>query len=333
MIEKKRLGKTDLICSTLGFGTWGIAGTNNVSGVPIGWQPLSQQQIGRTVSAAIDNGINFFDSSDFYGNGKAEEMLGTLLPPNDTNIVIATKVGIIPHLINNGQSLARNFSPDHIESSINNSLKRLRRECVDLYQLHGPNLEKLDEATWEALSRLKEKGKIRYVGVSVKSSRSDSADIHALIENDLVSSIQVRYNLLHTRHSSHLDNIDTKGCAILARSVYEHGFLTGKYSSSYQFPPLDHRSRKFTTDLADQIESFFGLVKEYFPECSDDRYILPLRYALSGPNVSIAIIGVTSEQQIQQNILAAEMPPLPVAIREAIRKIASETFIGLDGTQ
>lgn len=324
-MKRTRLGKSDLVCSVLGLGTWGLGGVNTVSGKAAGWRGVDKTQARNTIAAALDAGINFFDSSDFYGLGAAEELLGETLPASNPDLVVATKVGLIPSLKPGTTKLDRDFSAGHIESALHASLARLRRDHVDLYQLHGPNLKTLPDETWGALERLKAAGKIRHVGVSLKSSGFDHADFDLLVHHPLVTFVQTRYNLMNIQQANFIDGARTEGLAVLARSIFEHGFLTGRYSSSTEFPADDHRSTKLSADLLTKVDAFFRQVRAAFGE--DTRpFEIPLRHTLSSPNVALGIIGATSAEQIKENVEAAAKPPLTEAERGRLSSIAEAVF-------
>lgn len=296
-----------------------------MSGTAAGWRNIAKTQARNTISAAIDAGINFFDSSDFYGLGTAEELLGDTIPKSNTQVLIATKVGIIPSLVPGTTKLDRNFSSGYIESALDASLARLRREHIDLYQLHGPALKALPDETWSTLERLKATGKIRYIGVSLKSSGFDSADFNLLNHNPLVSSIQTRYNLIHIQQANFIDSVRADNLAILARSIFQHGFLTGKYSSLSEFSRDDHRSAKFSEDLMIKVDYFFRQARSIIGE--DIRpFEIPLRYTLSSPNITLGIIGATSAEQIRENIEVSRKPLLTEEQRQRIGLIAETIF-------
>jgi aryl-alcohol dehydrogenase-like predicted oxidoreductase len=319
------LGRTGLACSILGLGTWGLGGRNNVSGTPVGWKSIPSTQARDTISAAIDEGINFFDCSDFYGLGVAEELLGNTIPKSNTQVVIATKVGIIPSLIPGTTKLDRNFSGRYIESALNASLTRLKRDHIDLYQLHGPSLKTLTDETWSTLERLRTMGKVRYIGVSLKSSGSNSADFNVLMNNPLVSTIQIRYNLMHIEEADFVDKAQVGDLAILARSIFHHGFLTGKYSPLSEFSTDDYRSTKFSAGLMTKVQSFFQQVGSSLGE-GIDRYEIPLRYAVSSPHIALAIVGATSAEQVRENIRVSEKPVWTREERQEIGLIARRNF-------
>jgi aryl-alcohol dehydrogenase-like predicted oxidoreductase len=321
------LGNTTLKCSMLGLGTWGIGGANDISGVPIGWKPISNEQAKSTILAAIDAGITFIDSSDFYGRGKAEEIIGDAIPRTTEQVVIATKVGLLPEFEPGTTHLKRDFSSCHLETSLNASLRRLKRDTIDLYQLHGPTRETVRDETWESLERFKAAGKIRYIGVSMKSTHFSKFDFDSFVKNPLISTIQVKYNLLHVEQVDIIDNSEMGNCAILARSPFGHGFLTGKYSRPEQFSVDDHRRRKFDPRLASQVSEYFREVTSILPEQDDSCSDLSLRYVVGSPKISMTIVGATSVQQIKQNVRALQKGPVNERERAIMTNVAKRIFL------
>ncbi|MGI0015156.1 MAG: aldo/keto reductase, partial [Nitrososphaera sp.] len=257
--------------------------------------------------------------------GKAEELLGHMLPKSDSGIVIATKVGLLPSLVPGTSRLARDFSTSHIRASLEASLSRLRRECIDLYQLHNPDVETLrSDETWTTVEKLKEAGKIKYFGVSLSTSRFEPACFGDLIKNPLVSSIQIQYSLMHIDLATSIDNWETDDCGIIARSPFEHGFLTGKYGASEQFPADDHRSRKFDIDTTKRVQEFLHHISAMFPDRSSAE--VALLYVVSSPKITLTLFGATSAHQVRQNSKLLEKPNFTEEERMAIRQVAEKCF-------
>jgi aryl-alcohol dehydrogenase-like predicted oxidoreductase len=217
---------TDLTCSAIGLGTWGLGGPNDIGDISLGWPLIEERVSQRVIDTAIELGVNFFDCSDFYGLGRAEALLGDALGRLRKNIVVATKVGLLPRLRPGTTDLDRSFSAAHIQRSAEASLRRLRRDTIDLYQLHGPGAEVLDQdETWRALDRLKSSGAIRYVGVSLGSSESRMTALDRWLNVPSLSVVQVEYSLADPLRARELDSVDTRGKTIIARSVFAHGLL------------------------------------------------------------------------------------------------------------
>jgi aryl-alcohol dehydrogenase-like predicted oxidoreductase len=324
-MRKARLGKTDLNCSILGLGTWGLGGVYNIRGVPVGWKSIPRSQAENTIRAALDAGINFIDTSDFYGEGQAEELIGQTVPKS-TEVVIATKGGLLPDFDLGTDNVKRDFGPKHIEQALHGSLRRLKRQTVDLYQLHGPASMSVPDETWETLERLRMSGKLRYIGVSIKSRQLADVNLDSFLHNPLVSTIQIKYNLQEATRGFALDKTDIKNCALLARSPLGHGFLTGKYASPEQFSKDDHRRRKVPAQFLEQLGLFFRDVNAVF-QCPFDSYAeLALRFVVSSPVISLTIVGATASEQIADCVRIVERGQLSNNQREVIYDITRKHF-------
>src|SRR5438132_5914395 len=159
------LGKTGIRVSAIGFGGWAIGGATEASGAPLGWGRTSDDESLAAIRRARDLGVTFFDTSDSYGFGRSESLLGIVLSRHRAEVVIATKVGVVRTA---GGELKKDFSRQHIFHAVDGSLKRLRTDYIDLYQVHNPTLEDLRrEEIQEAMEMLQDAGKIRSWGVSV----------------------------------------------------------------------------------------------------------------------------------------------------------------------
>ena len=161
----RTLGRTGLRVSEVGFGAWAIGGPSKLGDVEIGWGGVDDAASLRAIEAAFDAGVTFFDTSDAYGAGRSEVLIGKALRAKRDQVVIATKVG---NRTSADGKWVKDFSKQWILEGIEASLKRLGMEYVDLYQLHSPtDTADYREEAFEALEALKVKGKIRYYGVSV----------------------------------------------------------------------------------------------------------------------------------------------------------------------
>lgn len=301
-MERRRLRGTDIMCSKLGLGTWGLGGQYDVDGLPFGWRDVSDLDAMSTIHAALDVGINLFDSSDFYGLGRAEERLGRALQGRHADVVVATKAGIVPRLHPGTSTLEHDFTSTYIRQSVEASLRRLARETIDLLQLHGPGHDELErEELWDALDKLKQSGKVRYIGVSLKSSHTEGTPLLKWLDSALVSAIQMEYSVLHPSSARSLDNLSPR-LPIIARSILAHGMLVRGEDQSREFGSNDHRARKWSDAFAARVQGFRRAVG------NQGRSILELllHFALSSPSVSCALVGATSPEQIRQCAAAAE---------------------------
>src|SRR5258706_15157339 len=161
-MQYRELGKTGIRVSAVGFGGWAIGGPSEASGTPLGWGRTTDEESLAAIRRARDLGVTFFDTSDSYGFGRSESLLGIVLSRKRPDVVIATKVGVVRGA---GGELKKDFSGQHIFAAVDGSLKRLRSDYIDLYQVHNPTLDELRrEEIQDAMERLLDAGKIRFWG-------------------------------------------------------------------------------------------------------------------------------------------------------------------------
>ena len=175
------LGKTGLRVSAIGLGTMVHAGH---------FGPMQDSESLSSIEAALDLGVNFIDTSDAYGAGYSETLLGKALKGRRDKVILATKGGNVMVGPNRGK---RNFDPDYISGVMDESLQRLQTDYIDLYQLHNPTVDVIEKgAVWEVLERAKQAGKIRHYGVSINTMEEGIA----AVKDGRAETIQVEYNLL-----------------------------------------------------------------------------------------------------------------------------------------
>lgn len=262
------------------------------------------------VHQAVDAGVNLFDTSESYGWGRSEELLGKALEKHP-DCLLATKVSRIR------ETGIKDFSASRIMAQVEGSLRRLRRDCIDIYQLHSPNLEELKGFDWpEAMSRLQQQGKIRFVGVSI----NDAASGQWLIQQGLVQVLQVPYNMLEPGIGNAIFPLAQQhGIAIMVRTPMAQGILTGKFHPGEAVPP-DHRAHLAGNKMIDYIarsEDFRVLATSLDLPMGK----MALRYAISHPSVSTTIPGARTVEQLKQNIQASNGIGLPADVLAAIAAI------------
>src|ERR1044071_4141517 len=180
-MKYRTLGKTGLEFSAVGLGTMVHAGHLG---------PMKDSESLGAIDAALELGVNFIDTSDAYGAGYSETLLGKALKGRRDRVILATKGGNVMVGPNRGK---RVFEPDYIARVMDESLGRLQTDYIDLYQLHNPTVEVIERgAVWEVLERAKQAGKIRHYGVSINSMEEGSATV----KDGRAETIQVEYNLL-----------------------------------------------------------------------------------------------------------------------------------------
>ena len=306
----RRLGKTDLQVSELGFGAWAIGGDKHGHS----YGPTDQGESLRAVRRAFELGCTFFDTADIYGHGLSEKLLHQALGSHRQSCVIATKAG---NDFYNGP-FRKNFDPDYIRFALEKSLQRLQTDYIDLYQLHNPPLMMLERGEhYEILDALKAEGKIRYYGVSVH----DAYEGMMAIDTGKPDVIQVVYNLIRQdAREELLPFAAERDVGVIAREPLASGMLTGKYGSDTTFAKGDVRAEWPPEYLAFQAQ----LVDKLRFLSSDGQRTLAqaaLRFVLDEPAVSVAIPGAKTVAHVEENLAASALDALSTTERAAVQDI------------
>jgi aryl-alcohol dehydrogenase-like predicted oxidoreductase len=296
-MQYRKFGITDLVVSEVGFGAWAIGGAAKVGDTPIGWGDADDTISKKAVYAALDAGITFFDTADFYGLGHSEQLLGEALK-NNREVVIATKVG---HR-NIDEKIVLDYSKEYIVQACEESLKRLKAEAIDYYQLHSARIEHLQNGDCiEAMELLKGQGKIRYWGLSLNTFHPQ-AEADFLIENKAGDGFQLVFNLINQRALATIEKAAANGYGIIARMPLQFGLLTGKFSAQTYFAKDDHRSFRLTPEIIQQATE---LLKEKVAPVGIKEGLhltqLALSYILSFSQISTIIPGIRTEEQVAKN--------------------------------
>ncbi|MBM3269369.1 MAG: aldo/keto reductase [Candidatus Sericytochromatia bacterium] len=293
------LGRTGLQVSEIGFGAWAIGG--NAHGNSYG--PTDDAESRRALARALDLGCSFVDTADVYGWGHSESLVGEVVGSRD-DVVVCTKVGGDFQTVPGRVTL--NFAPTYIRSACEQSLRRLRREALDVYLLHNPPPQVVgDPRLYETLEALRDEGKIRSFGVS----------IHAVQEGlDAISAgraqvLQVALNLLHREAAAGLlPAARTAGVGIVAREPLANGFLAGRFDGSFRWEHGDIRHTwpaAFVQHRADRVRALRHMERA-------DRTLAQaaILYPLALEGVSTVIPGAKTVGQVEENFGAAAAPPL-----------------------
>ena len=306
----RRLGRTDIQVSEVGFGAWAIGG--NKHGHSYG--PTDNAESLRAIVRALDMGCTFFDTADIYGHGLSEKLLGQALQNRRSECVIATKVG---NDFYHGP-VRKNFDPDYIRSALDQSLTRLRTDYIDVYQLHNPPLMMLQRGEhYAVLDELKQAGKIRYYGVSVHDAYEGTMAIHT----GKPDVIQVVYNILRPDAREELFSLaQEEEIGLIIREPLASGMLTGKYAADTTFPEGDIRATWPQEYLLMQVQV---AEKLRFLVAEGERTLAQaaLRFILDEPAVSVVIPGIKTTAQAEENLASSDLPPLSEADRHAISAV------------
>ena len=296
-MQYRKFGNTNLQVSEVGFGAWAIGGSAVVGNTPIGWGKADDKISKQAITTAIEAGINFFDTADFYGLGHSEILLGEALKRN-RNIIIATKVG--HRNINNAITL--DYSKKYILEACDASLKRLQRETIDYYQLHSARLTHLQNGECiEAMQILKQQGKIRYWGLSLNTFYPE-VEADFLMQNNFADGFQLVFNIINQRAYNLINKAGQKSYGIIARMPLQFGLLTGKFSSTTSFNADDHRSFRLTPEVLKQTLSLLeNKVWTMAKEENLNETQLALSFILSNEYVSTIIPGIRTPEHVEKN--------------------------------
>lgn len=295
-MQYRKFGNTDLLVSEIGFGAWAIGGAAMIGATAIGWGDADDKTSVEAIHAALDVGINFFDTADIYGLGHSEELLGKTIA-GDKNIIIATKSGNVSR----HEQFGFDYSKKHILNACELSLKRLKRETIDYYQLHTARVQHLQEGECiEAMQKLQQEGKVRYWGLSLNTF-DPMPEAEFLMKKGWGNGFQLVLNLLNQKALSLLGPSAKNGYGIIARMPLQFGLLTGKFDSEANFSGTDHRKNRLTKEIIDvcavALQPVWALCKKY--NCSKAQ--LALSYVLSYNEVSVVIPGIRTKQHVSEN--------------------------------
>ena len=312
-MQYRELGKTGIRVSAIGFGGWAIGGSAEASGAPLGWGRTSDDESLAAVRRARELGVTLYDTADSYGFGRSESLLGIVLSRYRQEVVIATKVGVVR---TSSGDLKKDFSRQHIFHAVDGSLKRLRTDYIDLYQVHNPTMEELKrEEIQDAMERLQDAGKIRFWGVSV-STPEEGVEV---IQRGWAHALQVLYNILNQAPAQVLLPLaKEKGYGVLARVPLASGLLTGKFRIDSLFASDDIRQNFLTPrrlheaiQRVDEVKSIIGGATRNLAEGA-------LRFVLADEAVSSTIPGARNPRQVEMNVAALEST-LPRDIIDKLR--------------
>lgn len=290
-MERVRYGKTDLDVSVIVLGTWVTGGW--------AWGGADEEEAASAILRALDLGINFIDTAPVYGFGKSEEIVGKALKQygRDRDVVIATKCGLE---WDDRQNIRRNASPERIFHEVDQSLRRLGVERIDLYQIHWPDSTVLVEKSMEAMLKLQEKGKIRYLGLSNFSREQ----VEQCLTVGPVQSLQPPFNLFEREAEKELLPFCVEqGIATLTYGGLCRGLLTGKFSGDESFPRGDLRrgDPKYKPDRFKQYVKAVDDLKRLASKYDRSPAQFALRWALQQPGVTTVIAGARTAPQAEDN--------------------------------
>ncbi|HWZ27797.1 MAG TPA: aldo/keto reductase [Gemmatimonadales bacterium] len=318
-MNRRILGRTGLAVSEIGFGGWAIGG----NGFGNSYGPTDDAESRRAVRRAYDLGCTFFDTADVYGHGHSEEVLGEALADVRSKVVLATKVGgnfynrdvhsLLRDRIAEKTGMAfdqipadaplpvthdSTFTADYIRFALEQSLRRLKTDYVDLLQLHNPALPLIASMdTYGVLEDLKKEGKIRAYGVSIHPAEEGLAAIEATMPD----TIQVVYNIARREpEDGLLAAARAANVGIIAREPLANGFLAGAYGADATWEAGDIRARMPRPYVA-KMTTLGARVRDLAAQARLTPAQLALRFVLDNPDVGVVIVGMKTAQQVDDN--------------------------------
>jgi aryl-alcohol dehydrogenase-like predicted oxidoreductase len=298
-MKYRRLGKSGLEVSVIGVGTYQFGGE---------WgKDFTPREVESILKAAADWGINFIDTAECYGEHLAEQLIGDHIRHDRSNWIVATKFG---HRFHSFQHRSRLWRPEDVRRQIDESLRALHTDYIDILQYHSPtNEEVMSPGLKELLELEVQAGKVRHLGISLSRSLCSSSDTFQVRKAPElnVESMQILYNRLERSAETEILPLCRQlDLGVVVRVPLASGLLSGKYDGRSHFPENDVRSRRDRSELETMLQEVERIRQEEVPEGAF-LSTWALAWCLKHPAVSCVIPGCKSVQQIVQNARAAEL--------------------------
>lgn len=293
-MKYQRFGKTELKVSEIGFGAWAIGGS--------GWgNPCDDEESMNALKCAWENGVNLFDTCDSYGNGHSEEIIGKFLKGKRQEAVVVTKGGTnfrIPER-------SKNFTRKYLQMCLDESLRRLDMDYVDVYLLHVPDAEWQDRAeVLETMQELKKSGKTRFCGLAMWGA-ADTLHAFAKDTEGVIEVLECPFNVLNKSNRKVVKIAEERDIPVLTSQPLASGILTGKYSVETTFDKQDNRAGFWTKERLLSIQADMKIVSSCIKPPIQNMAQLALAFNLSYPGISCVIPGAKNAAQVLKNVSAA----------------------------
>ncbi len=290
-MKYRQLGTTGITVSEIGMGCGGV-----------GEGRLTEEIVEPALNYAFENGVTFFDTAEGYGCGESERVLGRLFSGRRQEVVLASKFGGVQEA---DGTWHKDFSPDRLVSALEASLRRLKTDCIDVYQLHTPKENDLFRPELaEKLDRAVEAGKIRCYGLS----NDDGAQACRFLDGTRGRTIQLTFNLFsqRDRRSFVMGEVPRRGDGLVCKVPLSGGLLTGKFSPDYP-PPGDERRERWGEESFGERLALVEKVRPILEKPGRTMAQGALAWLLSHESVSTVIPGVSSVEKVADNVGAAGM--------------------------
>lgn len=315
-MKYRLLGRSGVEVSEIGVGAWSM-------GSDWGDQPVDQSIA--AIHKALDCGANFIDTAAGYGEGRSEQVIAKALKQrNSEEVFVATKI----HPVMPGEwppspycMIEERYPEAYLEKSLEERLRNLKVEAIDLLQLHTWTRAWNENPTaLEWLQKKKKEGKVRLVGVS--TPEHDQNSVIDLMKFGLVDTVQVIYNLFEQEPAAELLPVaEETGTGVIVRVVLDEGSLAGRFTQDRVFAPGDFRNQYFA---GDRLQRTLARVKSIEKLLEGTEYSVrecAIRFALDHPAVSTVVTGVRSATQAEQNMATSDLAPLPLELVAKLRRL------------
>lgn len=316
-MKTRQLGNSRITIGEVGLGCWQFGGD---------FGPMETDTALAVLKTAVEKGITFFDTADVYGAGRSEELIGRFLKETGAAVTVATKFGRGPDVFPD------NYTKAALRKAVQNSLKRLGVDAIDLLQLHCIPFNVLKKGeVFQWLGEIRKEGLIKYFGASVESVE----EALFCLEQEGLRSLQVIFNIYRQKMITELfPKAQDKGVGIIVRLPLASGLLSGKFSAATRFAETDHRNYNRDGQRFNVGETFAGLPFEKGVALTDalKKYLPPgltmaqtaLRWILDHDAISVIIPGASSPEQVRANAAASKLDKLPAELHDALKKFYLE---------
>ncbi|MEA2331194.1 MAG: hypothetical protein QOH58_1332 [Thermoleophilaceae bacterium] len=311
-MDYRELGRTGLKVSEIGYGAWGIGGSQ--------WGGADDDESLQALHRAIDLGVNFIDTALAYGNGRSERLVGQVVRERPETVHVATKVP--PKNLTwpapDGVPAEDAFPASHVLACAERSLANLGLEQIDVLQFHVWSDEWVGQGDWaDAVDELRSSGKIRSFGVSINDHQP--ANALRLIETDSIDTVQVIYNVFDQSPEDELfPACREHGVGVIARVPLDEGALTGTIGPDTEFADGDFRANYFRGDRKAEVQEHVRAILSDLGIAEGDLAEVALRFVLGEPAVSTVIPGMRSLRNVERNVSAVDAGALPEGWRERL---------------
>jgi aryl-alcohol dehydrogenase-like predicted oxidoreductase len=303
MMKYRKLGRSAMDVSEIGFGAWAIGGS---------WGPQNEQDSVAALHKALDLGVNFIDTAAGYGDGKSERIIAEVLKSRKEKVVVATKT---PPLPGNWppspyDNMDERYPEKYLRENVEERLRNLQTDCLDVLQLHTwTRAWNRNPRPFEILRKLQAEGKIRAIGVS--TPEQDQNSVIDLMRGGWIDTVQVIYNIFEQEPAAELLPVAQEtNVGIIVRVVFDEGSLTGKFTPETKFAPDDFRNNYFAGDRLERAVKRADKVKADIDGSGFTLAQTAIKFALMHPAVSTVIPGIRNVAQAEANVAVSDLAPL-----------------------